>query len=184
MAPGILWNNAVPDSVATAHFVIGGQPFLWEGRGYHDHNWIDQPLYPAVQSWLWGHATVGPYSVVWFDSRTLAGVEYRSGYVAKDGIIVEASCTDTSAIARPWGDGAAGVYPPDITSPAPAGMLATFSLGAGRQLVVNVTTDLILDENPVYVRALGKATGTLSGVLGGDRVFYGKSLWDEFKFPQ
>lgn len=182
--PGLYWANAIPDAIAIADFTIAGQRFSWAGWGYHDQNWITEPLYEAVQSWIWGHVHVGPYSAVWFDANDYAGVEYQSGYVAKDGQIIAVSCSSQSVTARGYGPNGGDDFPPTINSPAPAGMLVRFGLDGGKTLVVNVTTDLITDLNPVYVRAIGKATAHIEGGHGlTGQVFQGKSLWDEFKFP-
>jgi len=121
---------------------------------------------------------VGPYSVVWFDTRTPDGSEYFSGFVARDGVVLEASCAPGAAVARPWG--ANSEYPPVLATGTPQGLAVEFDLGKNGTFVANFTTQLVV-EKPVegfYQRLIGPVSG---GIKGG-QVYDGKALCEEFKF--
>ena len=122
----------------------------------------------------------GPYSVVWFDALDLEGVEYVSGYVAKDGKVVESSCAKNSVQVRPWGRN--DQYPPTAATGVMQGFEVVFDLGL-ELLKVNVTTGAILQNlEGVYVRAEGGAKATVKGGPDSGEVYHGRVLMEEFKF--
>ena len=58
----------------------------------HPQNWGDQPFVDNVESWLWGHGRLGPYSIVWFDLVHPNGTQYLSAYASQSGTIVSSQC--------------------------------------------------------------------------------------------
>lgn len=176
--PHVYWANAVPDADATVDvtFADGTAMQFTDGVGYHDKNWGDEAFAGVVSSWYWGHAHLGDYSLVWFNTLDLEGVEYFSGYVALDGTVLLASCADDAVTARPWG--ANDTYPPTATSGIMQGMEITFDLGDGSTLIANVTTGTIVMDysDSVYIRALGAVTG---GLDGGDSL-EGRAMFEQF----
>jgi hypothetical protein len=147
--------------------------------GYHDKNWGDAPFFSAVQSWYWGHARLGPYSLVWFDALTYTAKEYFSAYVVKDGEVVESTCKKNSVVVRPWG--ANSEYPPQVTSGPPEGLGLVFDLGKkDGALVVNVTSDLVVLDAVVYQRFIGSVHGCFEK---SGKCFGGRTLYEQFKFP-
>lgn len=103
MSPHIGWANAIPDANATADFTVSGKKLQFDGYGYHDKNWADQPFAANVHSWYWGHGRLGPYSIVWFDVVGADGNEYISSYAALNGQIIATSCSPGSIMVRPTG---------------------------------------------------------------------------------
>ncbi|KAJ9150279.1 Hydroxyneurosporene dehydrogenase [Pleurostoma richardsiae] len=181
MVPHVFWSNAVPDASAFVNLTIGGSPLAFhDGVGYHDKNWGDAPFVTTTSSWYWGHARLGPYSLVWFDALDLAGTEYFSGYVAKRGKVLQASCATGAAVARPWG--ANDAYPPVFSTGVMQGLEVRFDLGEGETLVANVTTGLPVVDVGAYVRTLGTVTGAVEGPGGCKIVYEGRTLFEEFKF--
>lgn len=177
MVPHVWWANAVPDATAVVALTVGGSKLNFkDGVGYHDKNWGDVPFVTAVSSWYWGHAHVGPYSIVWFDAVSSAGVEYFSGYVTKATSVLESSCAAKAVTVRPWGANSA--YPPLATTGVMQGIVASFVLADGSSFVANVTTGLTVINAGVYVRTLGSVTAT----VGGKTYTGGRSLFEEFKF--
>lgn len=176
--PHVFWSNAVPDADATVDvtFADGTALQFADGVGYHDKNWGDEPFAGVVSSWYWGHAHLGAYSLVWFNTIDLDGTEYFSGYVAEDGAVLLAGCAGGAVTARPWG--ANDTYPPTATSGIMQGVEVTFDLGDGTTLSANVTTGtIVMDyENSVYIRALGSVTG---GIDGGE-VYEGRAMFEQF----
>ncbi|KAK2766570.1 hypothetical protein CKAH01_15448 [Colletotrichum kahawae] len=90
--PGVGWSNPQPDASAIANFKFGDAALKFSGSGYHDKNWGSVPFTQAVGSWHWGHARLGPYSMVWIDARSPTGDIHRSGFVSKNGAILLTSC--------------------------------------------------------------------------------------------
>lgn len=174
------WANAVPDATASVSlsFSDNSTVSFTDGVGYHDKNWGDQPFVSSTTQWYWGHARLGPYSLVWFDALDMAGEEYFSGYVVEDGSVIEASCASQAVVARPWG--ANSTYPPTLTTGPMQGLEVEFDLGNGTTLVANVTTGTTLIDNTGYYRALGTVEG---GIQGGES-YTGRALFEEFKLTE
>ncbi|KID81279.1 Hydroxyneurosporene synthase [Metarhizium guizhouense ARSEF 977] len=180
LLPHVFWSNAVPDASATINLDISGTKIRFnDGVGYHDKNWGDKPFVTAVSSWYWGHAHLGPYSVVWFDARDIAGTEYVSAYVVKDRKVVNSGCDHDVVQVRPWGKN--NDYPPTAETGVMQGLDIHFNLGDKTTLSVNVTTGLLLVNMPSYVRAEGRVKGILHGVKSRE-VYNGVALFEEFKF--
>ncbi|KAB5545590.1 hypothetical protein GE09DRAFT_1061033 [Coniochaeta sp. 2T2.1] len=180
--PNVFWSNAVPDAVGVVDLVVNGTYIKFEGAGYHDKNWGDAAFVTTTSTWYWGHANLGPYSIVWFDAFDQTGKEYFSGYVAKDGKVLLGSCEKGVVVARPWGEN--GEFPPSIGSGVPQGMEVTFDLGRGKTFWANVTTTNVVIDVGVYQRTLGTVEGGLreKGCGKGDGEKYeGASLFEEFK---
>lgn len=181
--PNIGWANAVPDAQATASLTFftddeTAEPTTLEfsdGAGYHDKNWGAQSFVSSTSQWYWGHARLGPYSLVWFDALDWAGDEYVSGYVVQDGKVLEASCTAQAVTVRPWGINS--TYPPTLATGLPEGLEATFDLGNGTTLAANVTTGAVAVFSPGYLRALGTVEG---GIVGGEMYTGGRTLFEQF----
>lgn len=178
LMPHIGWANTVPDALATVNFSLNGTELAFTVPGYHDKNWGDQPFFQSVGSWYWGHGRLGPYSIVWFDALDYGGTEYFSSYVAKDGVILSASCVaNASVLVRPWGgeDG----YPPPATDAVPEGFVVTYADVEGGALVVNVTTaTAAVADGYVYDRWIGTVAG---GFTDGRGNWTGVAQYEEFK---
>ncbi|PWY90572.1 hypothetical protein BO94DRAFT_545299 [Aspergillus sclerotioniger CBS 115572] len=89
------WVGLVPDAHAVVDLLVDGHPVQFTGYGYHDKNWGSRPFQSMVATWSWGHAHVGPYSIVWMQ-YTQPGVNstvpIASAYVARDGQVVQSGC--------------------------------------------------------------------------------------------
>lgn len=174
--PHVGWANAVPDAEATVElsFSDGTVVNFTDGIGYHDKNWGDRPFVESTEQWYWGHARLGPYSLVWFDALDLAGTEYVSGYVSSDGQALLSSCASNAVVARPWG--ANDTYPPTITTGLMQGMEVRFDLGNGEMLIANVTTGTVVSAATGYARTLGSVQG---GIVG-EELYTGRALFEQF----
>ncbi|KAF2723130.1 hypothetical protein K431DRAFT_319234 [Polychaeton citri CBS 116435] len=179
--PHVGWANVIP--AADAHVVvqINGERMEFDGFGYHDKNWGDQPFLNSVRSWYWGHGTLGPYQIVFFDaldpSYPGSASEHFSAYVARDGKIVSASCGTESAIVRPVGGD--DTYPPTVTSEIPAGYSITFTDVEGKTMWINATNlATSYDGAPIYARFLGTLQG---GFVGDEQVLSGVAQYEQFK---
>ena len=91
---GFGWVNAVPRGELAGTVTVDGQTTEVQGVAYHDHNWGGVSMASLVHHWLWGRATVGPYTAVFanaFPTRAYevgdAGVQ--SLYIAdRDGVLL------------------------------------------------------------------------------------------------
>ncbi|KAK7008216.1 hypothetical protein R3P38DRAFT_3591328 [Favolaschia claudopus] len=190
VGPHIGWANAVPDASSTVDLEIDGEKLVFKGLGYHDKNWGDQ-LFSHVASWYWGHARVGPYSIVWFDFLDITGEEFVSAYVAKNGRILTASCDLNSLSVRPTGADGGSAYPPVISTPNPSGYHILLDVGEenGRmEFDVDVVQDII-QPNPTYGRFIGNVSGRISVPGGKKGAWYtkdlrGVALFDQFKLTE
>ena len=146
----------------------------------HTHsiqNWGDRPFFnDSVLSWYWGHASLGPYSIVWFDAIDTEGTEHFSSYVARDGEVLTANCEDSTVVARPWGG--EDTYPPPAGAEVPDGFILTFANVGGRELRVNVTTFATPVPNPLYNRFIGTVEGSFTGE---NETFVGVASYEQFK---
>ena len=176
--PGVYGANAVADAVATIDFDINGRRLKFVGSGYHDKNWGVMPFRDAVQTWYFGHARLGPYSIIWLDGLTTAGEEKTTAYVAKDGKILLGTCQPGSLKVRPWGKNSE--YPPVPTTGVPEGLTVDFDLGAEGKLHANVTTKVVVipSDNFIYGRYVGPITG---GIVGGEQ-YTSNTMWEQFKY--
>jgi hypothetical protein len=172
----LFWANAVPDAEANVNLTINGTSLaINDAIGYHDKNWGDASIITSPRFWDWGHARFGPYSVVWYDLLDKNNTERVSGYVAKHGKILEASCGETAVQVRQWGPST--TYPPAAGLPSVQGVFARFDLGNGDVLVANVTKDLIVHaEGSIYARALG----SVKGGIEHQETFEGRAFFEEW----
>ncbi|KAK7742371.1 hypothetical protein SLS53_004516 [Cytospora paraplurivora] len=176
--PHVGWSNAVPDATAivSLSFGDGSSLNISDGIGYHDKNWGDQPFVKSTEQWYWGHAHLGPYSIVWFDALNLEGQEYVSGYVVENGKVLESSSASKAVVVRPWG--ANSTYPPTVTTGPTEGLEIEFSLDDGTTLVANVTTGVTLIEVTGYIRNIG----AVEGGIRGEKSYTGTALFEQFAF--
>lgn len=184
VVPHVGWANAVPDAHATVSLAFTSSSdnatiAFADGVGYHDKNWGDQAFLASIQQWYWGHARLGPYSLVWFDAFDLGGVEYFSGYVAAEGAegapVAFSSCMAEAVVVRPWGENS--TFPPNVTTGLPQGLEVVSKLADGGVLRANVTTGtVVVGPESGYARALGRVVG---GVEGGE-VYEGRALFEQF----
>ncbi|KAL4994180.1 hypothetical protein BDV10DRAFT_9906 [Aspergillus recurvatus] len=176
LAPGAGWANAIPGGPAFADFTIRGEELRFHGRGYHDKNFGSEPFSDALTLSHWGHATLGEYNLVWYDSLTPSGDETVSAYVSKDGEILTASCEPGAIEVRPYGDNS--TYPP-ITSTEPAtGYTINATLPEGQLEVQAQYIYLVLADGRYYQRF----TGNMTGNLNGEDLPHGTGLWEQFFF--
>jgi len=176
LMPGVGWANAVPDAKATVNFNVNGTKLAFSGTGYHDKNWGSVPFFEAVSSWYWGHAHLGPYSIVWFDALDYANTEYVSAYLAKDGQLVSSSCNKGSVTARPFGG--EDTYPPPHNNKSPKGWEIVFGDLSGQDFKVFVTVaDITIPYKNVYDRYIGTAEGGFE-----NETWSGVAEFEQFKF--
>ncbi|KAG9233752.1 hypothetical protein BJ875DRAFT_377977 [Amylocarpus encephaloides] len=165
LAPRIGWANAVPDGDGEIYFNIRGSRLRFKGSAYHDMprlsplwNWGDRRWYADKVYESWGHARLGPYSIVWFSILSPGGTESVSAYVAKHNRIVTSSCAPTSLVVRPLN----APYPPTIASPKNGDFSIVMDLGDAGVLRANVTrVTTVISGGPAYKRWAGTAVGKI-----------------------
>lgn len=186
VSPLLGWVNAIPAGTANCKIVVQGQPFSFTGVGYHDKNWGSLLLSETITSWYWGHATVGDFSIVWFDViSAVTSNRYSSVYLVKDGCIILANnntafaSDEGFALVLPFGGNT--VFPPP-TDNLPLGFLISFVGNNGELWTFKAEGKVALDNNPGgtsgYTRWVGNVTG---GQVGGD-YSTGSGVWEWLRF--
>ncbi|KAL4877129.1 hypothetical protein BJY04DRAFT_222445 [Aspergillus karnatakaensis] len=175
--PGTGWLNAIPDGHGEANFLIRGEEFNFQGRGYHDHNFGNIPFSHSYASSYWGHAVIGPYALVWADtlSPEPEGTNTVSAYVSRNNEILVAQCAGIKV--RPYGENS--TYPPTTSSGAPTGFTLDVETPEGR-LEVTAETVYVTVDFDVYRRF----TGVLRGTLDGVSLEPGVGLWEQFTLAE
>jgi hypothetical protein len=131
------------------------------------------PNKDTVRSWYWGHATVGPYSVVWFDYINLDGTEGASGYVSENGKVLASTCSGVSV--RPLG----GPYPPTPTTSLPYGFNVSVGVaGQGTFAVTALNRYVVTEGEGLSVRW----AGSINGGFVGQTEYFGNGLYEQFTF--
>ncbi|RAK97871.1 uncharacterized protein BO80DRAFT_363014 [Aspergillus ibericus CBS 121593] len=177
LLPHLHWANAIPDATATVDLQINGTDFhITKGVGYHDKNWGDASVITSPKYWDWGHAQLGPYSIVWYDLLDYNNKEHSYAYVAKNGRLVTVGCADNAVKVRQVGMNA--TYPPTGGIPQAQGLTANFDLGGGQVFAVNLTKEVIVHNEVVYARALGSVTG---GIVGQE-TYTGRAMYEEYMY--
>ncbi|KAI0468581.1 hypothetical protein F4859DRAFT_524159 [Xylaria cf. heliscus] len=178
LLPGLYWSNAIPDAQTTVNLSVEDTTISFtDGIGYHDKNWGNKSIIDVPRYWDWGHSRFGPYSVVWYNLLDYQGGESRRSFVYKDGEVLLLSCADESLEVRQKGGKAA--WPPTTGLLETEGITVRYTLPDGRELLVNVTTDIIVrDESGAYQRA----NGNVEGGIVGQETYKGRAHFDEFIF--
>ena len=171
------WFNGIPDAHARGDFIVFGEEFNFGGNGYHDKDWGVQPLHTLAQSWYWGHARLGEYSIVWADLVGPTGVETSTGYIAKDGQIIIAACGGT--VVRPFGGDDGTVFPPHINGTPPDGFTIQIDSSQGTLLANVSATDIVSGgEGTPYVRW----AGIIEGSFGDEECLDGPAFYEQLTF--
>jgi hypothetical protein len=77
------WTNIIPDGSATVDFASGDKKVKFEnGIGYHDKKWGNRPFHHSIKHWYWGHARLGPYSIVWLETVSHDGKTYSNAFIS------------------------------------------------------------------------------------------------------
>ena len=138
-------------------------------------NWGSQPWHTTLRSWYWGHARVGPYSVVWFDHVNPDGSEGASGYVSQNNKILAATCSGTRV--RPTGRHA--IYPPTSKTPLPDGFSISIDVPGHGTLELSLQNEQVIDQT---VGLSTRWLGRVSAELGRQRYEGGIALYEQFTF--
>ncbi|KAJ3285966.1 hypothetical protein HDU79_006928, partial [Rhizoclosmatium sp. JEL0117] len=158
-APGIYWSNAVPDAEARASFTFAdGTKLSFDGRGYHDNNWGISPLFKNMIGEYWGHAALGPFSIVWSLVIGVDGKNYTSAYVSRNGVVLASSCQPTDFTMTVQGG---TTFPPTIPTQVKTSSFGlSFVLPNGDgvlDVVVNKLAIAMLGGKGVFIRWTGSA---------------------------
>ncbi|EXK75774.1 hypothetical protein FOQG_19461 [Fusarium oxysporum f. sp. raphani 54005] len=197
VVPGVGWANAMPDAEGEVEFDIGDYHMSFTGYGYHDkvskvhfcveihvfqlpklqQNWGSRAFYDSVGTWYWGHARLGNYSIVWFDTLDPQKSEYVSAYVSKAGKALTHQCSGLKV--RPTGENS--TYPPVLSTGSSSGYSIEITLPEEGKLLVEINY-LALATN--IGREYERYIGNVSGILNGISLGHGAGLWEQFKVKE
>ncbi|KAJ3551130.1 hypothetical protein NM688_g4908 [Phlebia brevispora] len=171
------WVNAIPDANATVSLDVNGTTVQFSGFGYHDQNWASQPVHSTANAWYWGHARLGPFSVVWFDIVSSDGTELVSSYLARDNQIISSTCGN--ATVRPV-DGSAPFPPtPSSSVSEPPGFNITADIEGEGTLIMQIASNQVVLAVPGMV---WRWTGEASGGFGNGTTWQGVAFYEQFTF--
>ena len=172
--PHLGWANALPGAQVTGSMTVAGYTYNFNNAlGYHDQNWGDYPFAALVQSWYWGHFTLGPYVVTVFDGIATDGLEHAIAYVAENDVELVSDCGVGSSTIRPIN----GTWPAHIGGAAATALAITIPLNNGQTLYANATY-VAYDENDpgIYTRGLVNMTGYV-----GTTSYTGIGMFEQFR---
>jgi hypothetical protein len=156
ITPNIGWIDLIADGNASGEIRFEDHTYHIKGYGYHDKNWGDSLFSKSFNTWYWGHARVGEYSLVWFDIHNEKGPHKTSIYVAKEGKSVLTQCSTGFEI-RPIGNNTH--YPPQIPDSVPDSYsINVESPHLNLTLTLNVS-QVVLAAQEVYYRLIGSISG-------------------------
>ncbi|ETS82455.1 hypothetical protein PFICI_04331 [Pestalotiopsis fici W106-1] len=175
VAPSIGWTNPLPDADISVDLVTTTGPVKYSGVGYHDKNWGSQLFPSTFNSWYWGHARAGAYSVVWFEVLAPSNDTHYSGYLAKDGQILHSACGAESITVRPLDT----AYPRGDDESWPSGYTIEMEIGEQKELFTMTVTNVgILNDAALAHRYVGTANVFFHG-----EEFSGIGQWEELWLP-
>ncbi|KAF9260464.1 hypothetical protein L218DRAFT_932596 [Marasmius fiardii PR-910] len=184
LLPGLFWSNAVPDAESVVDLTIDGAEYkITDGIGYHDKTWGQNSISTSSKYSDWGHARVGPYSIVFYDLLDYNNTERVYAYIAKDGEAELIGCGAGESVAkvRQWGSSNT-TYPPTNKDGllANLGLTVEYTAPSGDEYLFNITTtSIIKTESGVYSRAVGDVFG---GIVGGETYEGGRAFYTEYTF--
>lgn len=126
-------------------------------------NWGDVPFGVVLQSSIWGHGHLGPYSIVWSETvHRATGKHYTFGYVALNGKVLTYGCTGFKVTPT----SSFGEYHVEI------------DLGQNGVFEYDITEVAIIagDDSEGYARR----TGLLTGGIKGGKKYTGVALHEHF----
>ncbi|PLB38631.1 uncharacterized protein BDW47DRAFT_117112 [Aspergillus candidus] len=159
------WAPVVADAEARVEIAVDGRRWAFEGAGYADQIFSLQPLFVDLAQWYWGHARVGPYSLVWYYYVDAKHRVSKSFQLARDGKAVVATCGDRSGTVTPLGGGGVPVADPaGIT-----GWVVSVMDERGREYRFEVRNEHVAQDRDLMgaahdIRWIGRVEG---GLVGG-----------------
>ncbi|RPD54042.1 hypothetical protein L227DRAFT_604267 [Lentinus tigrinus ALCF2SS1-6] len=161
------WATSQPGGSASVDVTLDGTRFKFHGQGYHDANWMPQPIDKFIDDWYFLDAQVGPFdlSAVW---AKISGAtrEFTTGFLQRDGVILQNQCsvlgskTDDFVTITPYGlgfDEPSGVN-------VMKGFILEYTLADGDEYRFNVSGESLVLDQSIYHRWVGPAVG---GRVGG-----------------
>lgn len=127
-------------------------------------------------SWYWGHARIGPYSLVFFDTLDKDNTETVSGYLVKDGVVKSLQCE--GLIVRPVGSD----FPPTVDSPLPTALHLEYTTSEG-VFVADFSGPMIWEaalDHPGW--GYYRWAGAISGGFKDGLTYSGASVWEWIHF--
>ncbi|KAI0076918.1 hypothetical protein K474DRAFT_1684555 [Panus rudis PR-1116 ss-1] len=155
------WPVATPGGKATIDLKVKDKSLQFQGTGYHDHNWMPQPIQEIISTWHFGQATVGPYTLSYL--RVQPSDTERSlttGFLARNGIILQNQCSvgktgNDRSVLTPWGLKHSDESGVDV----PQGYIIEYFLTNGEHYRFNLTEQIEVSDMDKYHRSVGSISG-------------------------
>ncbi|KAI0656575.1 hypothetical protein C8Q70DRAFT_1056491 [Cubamyces menziesii] len=171
------WATSQPGGDATVDVVLSGSPLTITGKGYHDANWMPQPIDKFMDDWYFLDAQVGPFDLsAVYAAITGSTKDFNTGFLEHSGTILQNQCS----LQGSRKDDFVSITPYGLGFDAPSGVnvmkgfILDYTLANGDQYQFNITgLSLVLDQL-IYHRWVGSAVG---GHVGGEQ-YSGVAMYD------
>ncbi len=80
-----LWNLIQSRAEVSGSFMVNGKKLNFQGSGYHDHNYGDEPMDRSFTDWYWGRFHFGDKSLVYYVMNKKEGQDYRAWIFDREG---------------------------------------------------------------------------------------------------
>jgi carotenoid 1,2-hydratase len=80
-----LWNLIQSRADVRGELRVNGKAHTFEGSGYHDHNFGEEPMDHSFTDWYWGRFHIGQKSLVYYVMNTKEGQDYRAWLFDQEG---------------------------------------------------------------------------------------------------
>jgi hypothetical protein len=152
-------------------------PVIFQSKaGYHDHNWGGLGLLAKTRTWYWGHATVGPYSLLWFDALAYDNTRWTFAYLVNNGNVLLSTPNTHQISVLPSGNGTS--YPPPNNGNNPTGFTVNFSGDHGERWSFCVQSQRVAVNQISPTELYTRWTGTISGGQLGHPLSQGSGVWE------
>ncbi|KAI0329354.1 hypothetical protein GY45DRAFT_1371657 [Cubamyces sp. BRFM 1775] len=171
------WATSQPGGAALVDVTLGGDRLQFAGQGYHDANWMPQPIDAFMDDWYFFDAQVGPFDLsAVYAAITGATRQFTTGFLEQSGAILQNQCSvqgsreaDFVAI-TPYGLAVDEAFQMNVME----GFILEYTLKNGDQYLFNLTGQSLVLDQPIYHRWVGSAVG---GKVGGQQ-YTGVAMYD------
>ncbi|KAI8973066.1 hypothetical protein BD414DRAFT_517715 [Trametes punicea] len=171
------WSTSQPGGPVQVDVNLSGSKLQFTGQGYHDANWMPEPIDAFIADWYFLDAQVGPYDLSAVRAALTGTTRvFNTGFLEQSGTILQNQCsvqgsrtTDAVAI-TPYGL----AVDEDFNINVMEGFILEYTLKDGEQYRFNLTGQSLVLQQPIYHRWVGTAVG---GKVGGEQ-YTGVSMYD------
>ncbi|OSC98917.1 hypothetical protein PYCCODRAFT_1427569 [Trametes coccinea BRFM310] len=171
------WATSQPGGPARVDVTLSGSRLQFTGQGYHDANWMPQPIDAFMDDWYFFDAQVGPFDL----SAVYAAITdttrvFNTGFLEESGSILQNQCSvqgsrnEDKISITPYGLAVDEAFHMNVMQ----GFILEYTLKNGDVYSFNLTGQSLVLDQPIYHRWVGSAVG---GKVGGKQ-YTGVAMYD------